>query len=293
VPLANLRADLRYDVDLAVVDTLGRRLLHAGVTVTNTSSRRVRLEHGACAVSLVAYRDSTRAARPVWNSNRSGPWPQGGYYLCELPLFVVQLAPGESYHGTGSVGHLRARIPVAEIYADSLPTGRYFFDVRLNLHDPIQVRAGSAVLPSSPFHLGPEYPLDGFHYRAQAEKLAASAQSYAVRVHVSNAGMRPDLTRHVARECPIVLHAYRSAEAQRTVPPRPVWVSPRRCARTPQPVRLREGESRTLTRRFTAREVLGDSLRPGRYHFTAIVSLVDPRESRRVWLDAGALELRR
>lgn len=299
VPLADLRTDLRYDVDLAVVDTMGRRLLRADVTVTNTSPRSVRLVHSDCVVELLAYRDSTRAARPpVWNSRRRASWPTATPYGCALPRITAHLAPGESYHGSsGGVGQLRAAIEVAQIYADSLPTGRYFFDARLNLNrDTVRVRAGSAVLPSSPFHLGSEYPLDGFHYRVETEKLAANAQSYTVRLHVSNAGMRRDLTRYVARECPIVLHAYRSAEAQRTAPPRPVWVSPRRCARTPEPVRLREGESRTLTRRFTAREVLGDSLRPGTYYFTAVVPLVDPRMSalsRRVWLDAGAFNLRR
>jgi hypothetical protein len=195
------------------------------------------------------------------------------------------------------VGRLRALVPVAEIYADSLPTGRYFFDVHLDLHDTVRVRGGSAVLPPSWFHLGPEYPLDGFRYRVETEELAATEQTFEVRVHVSNAGLRPGLTRYVARDCPIVLHAYPSLEAQRTAPPTPGWVSPRRCARIPEPVEIHTGESRALTRRFSAREVLGDSLRPGRYHFTAIVPLVDPREgglmSRRVWVDAGVFDLQR
>jgi hypothetical protein len=298
VPLADLRRDLAYKIALRIVeDSIGSgvHVLHADAMVTNISARTVRLEHGACAVDLFAYRDSTQTAPVVWDSRQRATWPIGSEYGCYAFLMTVRLAPGESYRGSG-MSQLRAEIPVAEIYADSLPLGVYFFDAQLNLNrDTFRLRAGRAPLPQSRFYLGPEYPLDGFRYRIASEQQASRPQTFNLRVEVSNSGLRPDLTRYVARECPVVLHAYQSAEAQRTAPPRPVWASPRQCLRpTPQPIQLRTGEMRTLARSFTAHEVLGDSLRPGRYYFTAIVPLVDARRgglSRRVWLDAGAFDL--
>jgi hypothetical protein len=160
--------------------------------------------------------------------------------------------------------------------------------------ESIRLPAGEAVLPASPFTLDPEYPLDGFHYSASSLPVAGSPGTYDVRVVVSNAGLRPDLTRYLRSECPIVLHAYATQTEQRTAPPAPLWVHRRRCGTEVEPVRLGGDQTRVLTHRVTAREVLGDSLAPGRYHFTAIVMLGDGPSgvAQRVWLDAGALDLR-
>lgn len=299
VPLADPRRDLRYALALDVVDDPALSsegpALRAAVTVTNVSRRAVRLSYTGCAVELAAWRDSARARPPLWQSERSSTWPAGIPRGCPLPAIYAVLAPGESFTGRGSdVGWLGLQLPVSYVYADSLPAGRYFFDtvVRLN-RDTVQVRGGGTVLPPSRFTLGPSYPLDGFHYAAAARPVESAPGTYEVSVTVRNAGMRPDLTRSVARDCPVVLHAYRTAEAQRSVPPRPAWVSPRRCAPVAEDVRLRTGQERVFTRRFTAREVLGDSLPRGRWFVTAIVPLVsEGAVTKRIWLDAGAFDLR-
>ncbi len=298
IPLADIHRDLAYAVKLDVAPDSASEsrapLLRASVTVRNISLRTVRLEHSACVVNLTARRGSNEVRAPAWESEHRATWPVASPYDCPLPLIIVPLAPGHSYTGTG-IGELKTWVPLAEIYGDSLPTGRYWFKARLTLNrDSITVPGGDVELGPSRFLLGPHYPLDGFRYRAEALEVTTPRQTVEVRVEVSSRGMRADLTRYISRDCPILLHAYRSADAQRTAPPAPVWVSPRSCTPDPEPVRLTAGESRMLTRRVTAREVLGDSLAAGRYFFTAIVPLLDPSTSRskRVWLDMGAFDLR-
>ena len=298
VPLADLRRDLRYAVDLRVVDDSAVAhgpAVRAEVTVVNASARPVKLSYTGCAVELAAWRDPARAGRPAWRSKLAATWPEAIPRGCPLPLIQPVLRPGERFtggRGEMNVAWLGTVVPVGMVYADSLPPGRWHFDAVLRANgDTLRIRAGSAVLPPTRIHLGSTYPLDGFSYAVESQP---GPSVHEVRVVIRNAGMRPDLTREVARDCPVVLYAYRSAEAQRTSPPAPAWVSPRACGPATEPVRLRTGESRTFTRRFTAREVLGDSLPPGRYFVTAIVPLkqLDGGLVKRVWLDTGAFDLR-
>ncbi|MEJ7758564.1 MAG: hypothetical protein WKF55_03105 [Gemmatimonadaceae bacterium] len=299
IPLADIHSDLSYAVKLDVArDSAGEspaHILRAAVTVRNISSRMVRLEYGACAVSLRAYRGLRNGRGPVWRSEHRAGWPTATAYDCEAILFGITLAPGQSETKPG-FGGLNTRVPLPQIYGDSLPAGDYSFSVRLELNgDTTVLSGGHAMLVPSRFVVRPDYPLDGFRYHGEAHEVTAPRQTFDVRVDVTNGGRRGELTRYISRDCPIVLHAYRSADAQRTAPPAPVWISPRSCVPVPDPVRLAPGESRMLTRQVTGPEVLGDSLAPGRYFFTAIVPLIDSRTSRinrRLWLDVGAFELR-
>jgi hypothetical protein len=120
------------------------------------------------------------------------------------------------------VGRFGARVPAAEVYGDSLPTGRYTVTAVLHPNrDSVRIAAGEAFLPRSPFLLGAEYPLDGFHYSAESAPVGGSPGTYEVRIVVRNAGLRPDLTRYLRSQCPVVLQAYVTAEEQRTAPPAP------------------------------------------------------------------------
>jgi hypothetical protein len=299
VPLADLESDLDYQIELSVeLDDWGgieTPVLTARVIVTNVSPGAIRLEHSGCSLRLEAHRPGGEATRPLWHQARSGVWPTGPTYGCPLPLLQQVLQPRESYDGGAGVGRFGARVPVAEVYGDSLPTGRYVVTAVLHANrDSVRLPAGEAFLPTSPFRLGAEYPMDGFHYSVESGPVGGSPGTYEVRVVVRNAGLRPDLTRYLRSQCPVVLHAYATAETQRTAPPAPVWMHPRQCGPEVEPMRLTGDQTRVLTHRFTAPQVLGDSLPPGRYHVTAIVML--GREpgpaARRVWLDAGALDLR-
>jgi hypothetical protein len=299
VSLADLEVDLEYRVGLSVKlegrGGIESPVLMARATATNISSRAVRLEHSGCSLLLEAYQPGGASASPAWRQARGGTWPNSAIYGCPLPGLSHVLQPGESYDGGEGVGRFAARVPVAEVYGDSLPTGRYSFTAVLHANrDSVRIPAGEVVLPTSPFVLRPEISMDGFHYSAKAAPVAGSPGAYEVRVVVRNAGLRPDLTRYFRRDCPVVLHAYATPEEQRTAPPAPLWVYPRHCGPEMEPVRLTGDQTRVLSNQFAAREVLGDSLPSGRYHFTAIVTFGHTRDGggRRVWLDAGDIELR-
>jgi hypothetical protein len=116
--------------------------LRARVTITDTTSSPVRLEYGACSLSLLAYRSPARTGAPVWNSmaRRS----LGGLrYGCPAYLAVGVVQPGQ----TSSPREFNVTYPVREILGDSLSNGRYYFIalVRLNWRQTA-IGAGDAEL---------------------------------------------------------------------------------------------------------------------------------------------------
>lgn len=116
--------------------------LRARVTITDTTSSPVRLEYGACSLSLLAYRSPARTGAPVWNSvaRRS----LGGLaYGCPLYLAVGVVQPGE----TSSPREFNVAYPVREILGDSLPDDRYYFIARVRLNwRQTTIAAGDAEL---------------------------------------------------------------------------------------------------------------------------------------------------
>ncbi|MBA2244306.1 MAG: hypothetical protein H0W11_05085 [Gemmatimonadetes bacterium] len=113
---------LSYRAETQVTGTAPRQL-RTEVTVTNTSSQRVRLEYGHCALSIRAYRTPERSGRPAWDERLLGR-------PCPAYLAGSTLRPGESV----SPSQFRSSIPVREILGDSLPEGGYYFSASLALN---------------------------------------------------------------------------------------------------------------------------------------------------------------
>lgn len=95
--------------------------------------------------------------------------------------------------------------------------------------------------------------------------------------------------------CGILPRAYRTADRDQ----RPVWdtrrdgVSQEPCRAFIAPLSIPAGKSKRLIREYAARDVLGDSLPDGRYHFSVTyrASLVDSEEVRVVEVTAGEARL--
>jgi hypothetical protein len=105
--------------------------LEVKASLTNTNPAPVRLEYGACAVSLLAYRTADLAGMPVWNSDYRRPYGSPNtFYGCFGILLGGVIKPGE----TLSPATLNPSFPVLELLGDSLSGGRYYFKalVRMN-----------------------------------------------------------------------------------------------------------------------------------------------------------------
>ena len=112
--------------------------LRARITITNTTSRPVRLEYGACSVHLLAYRSPDRSGTPVWNSDVRRA-PAGAVYACPAYLAVGVVKPGE----TVSPREFNVIHSVREMLGDSATSGRYYFKARVDLNwRVIEVDAG-------------------------------------------------------------------------------------------------------------------------------------------------------
>jgi hypothetical protein len=262
--------------------------LRATGAVTNTTTRPVQIEFGACALVLRAYRGVDRAARPVWDSRRRAPWAGSYGYGCPAYLATRTLAPGQTILPDEFAG----RFPLIEILGDSLPDGRYYFSASLqinSIHTP-EFAAGSLRLSLPRPPLPVSQTADAVIYRAttEADVTAPAATRTTVTATLTHAGgsrLRYSL------ECAVTLHAYRS-RVRRDAAPRsgePDWKSSQRCGPELQEMWLQRGDSRTFQVRTSAHEILGGRLPPGRYYFVAVV-----REERRtVYLSAGEAELTR
>ena len=123
-PNAGLALEARTTVAGARQDTVRTR-----VTVTNTNAQPVRLEYGACSITLLAYRSATRTGAPIWNSSMRRA-PEGAVYGCPLYLAVGVAQPGE----TMSPKEFNVAYAIREVLGDSLPDGRYYFAARVRLN---------------------------------------------------------------------------------------------------------------------------------------------------------------
>jgi hypothetical protein len=83
--------------------------LHTRVTVRNTNALGVRLEYGACALDLLAFRAPTRSGTPAWTSSAQRA-PTGQPFACPLYLAMGVLRPGQEVSpGELTRGSRRAR----------------------------------------------------------------------------------------------------------------------------------------------------------------------------------------
>jgi hypothetical protein len=284
VTLSHAVEGLAFRASTRLADTV----LRATGSVTNTTTRPIRIQFGACALVLRAYRSADRTGRPVWDSRQREPWAGSYGYGCPAYLATRTLAPGQTIRPH----EFAARFPLAEILADSLPDGRYYFSASLRInhaHTP-EFPAGSLRLSLPRPPLPASRTAHAVVYRAATEPAPSPTAAIRTTViatltHAGGSRLRYSL------ECPVTLYAYRS-RARRDAAPRsgePDWKSPQRCGRELQEMWLTRGDSRLLELRTSVQEILGDRLPPGRYYFVAVV-----REERRtVYLSAGEADLTR
>jgi hypothetical protein len=300
VVLPDRLAGLRFRTEIRLVGTE----LHAASSVTNTTSRAIYLEYGACALSLHAYRSAARSGAPVWRSDRRAPWERlgprerRGGYGCPAYLRARALAPGATLERR----EFQLRVPLIEILGDSLLDGRYYFSaiVRLNDGHTPEIPSGSATLalPREPL---PSSRVAGSVTYTAATEVVDSASSPTIRATVTvllpqhpealRRGIENASLRRYSRNCPLVLHVYRD-RARRDAAPRsraPDWTSARDCGTELQELVLRGDEPRTFEVRATSREILGDRLPLGRYYFAVAVH----HEHRTIYLSAGEANLTR
>jgi hypothetical protein len=284
VTLSHAVEGLAFRASTRLADTV----LRATGSVTNTTTRPIRIEFGDCALVLRAYRRADRAGPPVWDSRQREPWAGSYGYDCLAYLATRTLAPGQTIRPH----EFAVRFPLTEILADSLPDGRYYFSASLRInhvHTP-EFPAGSLQLSLRRPPLPASRTAHAVVYRAATEPDAADPPGIRTTViatltHAGGSRLRYSF------QCPVTVYAYRS-RARRDAAPRsgePDWKPSQRCGRELQEMWLQRGDSRAFEVRTSAHEILGDRLPPGRYYFVAAV-----REERRtVYLSAGEADLTR
>ncbi len=203
-------------------------------------------------------------------------------------LASATLQPGESHRPW----EFRIRIPVDEILGDSVPNGRYYLtaSLRLNFRETPEFPAGVVELAMERQALPETRREDAVTYRAETEVADRDPTTIRTVVTATLTGAGGSRLRF-SYACPVVLYLYRS-RARRDAAPRsgqPEWKSREACGPELQEMWLNRGESRTFEIRANARDILGDSLPPGRYYFTAVVQ----EERTRIFLSSGEAELRR
>jgi hypothetical protein len=120
-----------FGLTFTAATTVANGTLNVHAALTNTNTQTVRLEYGACAISLLAYRTADRSGKPAWNSDLRKTYPPPGYdYACPAYLALGRVGPG----ATLSPGEFNPRIPVNEMLGDSLPAGHYYFRATIGMN---------------------------------------------------------------------------------------------------------------------------------------------------------------
>jgi hypothetical protein len=144
---------------------------------------------------------------------------------------------------------------------------------------------GPVATPGTPGVAGTQV-VDGFGYRAQSVELPAQPRQVDVAVTVMNMLQR-ERQLEFPDGCIVLIRAYRDAARSGV----PAWDQQRQaaCTQAIQRVTFGAGEARFYRATVSVPDILGDTLAPGRYHFTALLRPA----GRRVEVPAGDLELRR
>lgn len=226
------------------------------------------------------------ALAPVWRLVDRLTWPGSVGFACHEGL-GAELGPGDTLRT------LATKVPLAEILADSLPVGRYRFQIRIasevssGSSSPTEdalVDLGEAYLPESryPLSLG-FYPRDGFYYRVGVSPANEPGSAGRAILEVTHtARFVGTLTRDLSLNCPVRLLAFRSADERETIPvPEPVWSWPTlsSCDAATVPVRLGPGEKQTFEWVVPSHVVGADGERIEGFFLMAIID-VDGRPIR-------------
>lgn len=254
--------------------------LRARATMVNRTSHPITVEYSRCGFHLHARRHADRSNTPDWRSEFVD-------IACADPGYRRTIASGDS------IPPVVTQWQLGDILGDSLPDGRYAFTGQLAFSN------GSS----------PEFPVGTLHLALRRPPL--SAQGIAGRMTFRAAMTRPACTKdqtvrvkvigtlthaassveHISAECPVVLLAYRTVRERDAAPRsgKPVWQSSRECQPGWRAELLRRGDTRVVEVGASAREILGDSLLPGRYYFAVVVQ----EARRRLFLAAGDAMLER
>ncbi len=269
--------------------------IETAVTLTNPSLARVRVRLGPCPLHVRVHTMQHLQDAPLWDS---GPKPNALDAACRAQERWVELPPG----GSVSPDELRLRIPVGELAAHTrlFSVVHYFAAAALINDRSVQIPAGELRLPYVPravetvegltFHAetnivegGPEpFRCRGNRCSRNAETNIGEGGPRRLRTQVTIKNHNNHWVRVEYDACSANLRAYRPASRSG----KPVWEHRLLPARDPKTgmygpgcdlygslAVIPPGKSHVL-KRFqlepTVREVLGDSLPPGRYFFTAV-----------------------
>ena len=256
--------------------------------ITNAGTQTIRLEFGACALQLLAYRNPDRTGTPVWNSDRRKVWNQGFSWACPLYLAVRDLAPG----ATLEPGEFSLAVPLIEVLGDSLPDGRYWFSaqIRTNLSAAARVDAGVADLALARSPLPNRRISEVLTFLSDPVTVSGSPQQVTARGRIRLDYASGALVTYPGT-CALRLHAY-ADRARRDAAPRsgPAdWIQQPSCFAAMESIVLSRGQEKLFQTTVAARDILGNSRPAGRYFFAVEILAEDTR----VFLTAGEAELSR
>jgi hypothetical protein len=257
------------------VEGIGPRMLHTVVTLRNTGTRTIALNHGACNVLVRLHRTADRSGTPAWRSElRQYPGDPPSGYACSLILLSSQLPPGDTLRFAES-------FPMYEVMGDSLRAGRYYVSAVVALGTgnvsgsgatsaTRTLPAGAVDLTRDSDRLPSSRIIDSLSDTATTRVVrgAGGADTIRTLVMVTNTSA----TRReadVARDCPVIVYAFRSAALRDSVPvQKPSAYPAASCVFDLHHFSLAPGQSWVFGRDVpmaTARAALP----PGHYWFTA------------------------
>lgn len=255
------------------------------VALVNTRSDSLHLNYGACALQMEGSTSGDNTPPRVWRSQARSRWPSNIPTICAAYAKTARLGPGDTLHAP----ELDRRFRLADILADSLPTGLYDFEAIVRVRDEARVALGQIHLPATRFPL-PEWisHRDGFRYEVAIDRNEATgAVSIGLHVSFSAPASVQSLERELSASCPIRIVAFRDSTGPTTIPPpEPAWTWPRSCQADGESVLLGPGDTRTFERTMSLEDIaLGGE--PGQYFLMGII-MVDGRAIR---LALGQLDL--
>lgn len=238
------------------------------VQAVNRGPEPVKVDYGACAVELFAYRSDVATQKPAWRSSLRSPWP-GGYAIgCELYGAHAVVQPGATFQPR----EFTRSFPVDELLADSLPDGDYEFAarVRLNWGQSREIPAGRLSLALNRGALPTSRLTETITYEAEPAAIANEGKTLVF-------GGTATLTHgggnlyNVSPACALQVLAFRDRAARDVLPPvRENWRSRAQPCAPPIEVRLQCGDSHRVESRVSPRQILGDSLPAGDYYFAVL-----------------------
>jgi hypothetical protein len=258
------------------VDGIGPRILHVVVTLRNAGARTVAMNYGACNVSVWLYRTPDQTSPPAWRSElRQAPEiDPPTTYACPAILIGSQLPPGDTLR-------FPVWFPMYEVMGDSLPAGRYHVSAMVQLRGgrgfesrgaEVQrtTAAGAVDLTRDPDPLPISRIVDSIRIMATTRIVRGTRGADTIRTLVlvtNTSSTRREAD--VARDCPVIVYAYRSAALRDSVPiQKPSAFPGGGCDFNPHHFALEPGQSWVFGRNVpmtTARAAVP----AGRYWFTA------------------------